>query len=232
MNKLYLIPTTLSPTVDGHALLSQQLSQIKHLKYFIVETAKVARQHLKHLELDTLLQELQIQELNKHSQDLSQLIQPLLDGHDVGLMSDCGTPAIADPGNQIVRLAHEYNIEVVPLIGPNSLVLALMASGANGQSFTFNGYLPIVHETRIQKIKQLQNTILAQKTSQIIIETPFRNQQLLKTLISMLNANIRLSIAINLMSSNQQIISQTIQKWQTLATLPDIHKHEVVFVLG
>ncbi len=232
MSKLFLIPTTLSNSIDHGVLLEYQLKQLKHLRYFIVETAKIGRAHIKQLNLETPLQQLDIEELNKHQADLKCLIKPLLSGFDVGLLSDCGLPAVADPGSKIVRLAHLNNIEVVPLIGPNSLMLALMTSGVNGQSFTFNGYLPIDSAVRKQKIMCLQDLIIKNQTSQIIIEAPFRNQQLLQSFIELLNDEITLCLAINLMQDNQKIISQTIIQWKTLAELPHIHKEEVVFVLG
>ena len=141
MPNLFLIPTTLANNIN-HAAISQP-ERIKHLQYFIVETAKTARAHLKQLNLDTPLQQLQISELNKHSKNLPELIKPLLEGHDVGLISDCGMPAIADPGSQIVKLAHKHQITVCPLAGPSSLMMALMASGVNGQSFAFTGYIPV-----------------------------------------------------------------------------------------
>lgn len=232
MAKLYLIPTSISSNIDNNVLLPQQLLEIKHLQYFIVETAKTARQHIKQLELNSSLQDLNIQELNKHNQNLNELIKPLLKGNDVGLISDCGVPAIADPGSQIVNLCHKNGITVIPLVGPSSILLALMASGVNGQSFAFNGYLPIEHIARITKIKHLQELIIKYNQSQIIIEAPFRNQQLLDILIKTLSSNIILSIAINLMSKNENIISKEIKDWQNLKTLPSIHKQEVVFIIG
>jgi 16S rRNA (cytidine1402-2'-O)-methyltransferase len=232
MAKLFLIPTTLSNNIDQCVLLPYQLEQIKHLKYFIVETAKIARMHLKQLTLNTPLQELDIQELNKHQKDLNSLIQPLLNGQDMGLISDCGMPAIADPGSGIVRLAHLHNITVIPFAGPNSLLMALMASGVNGQSFTFTGYLPVDSAERIVRLKQLQDLVLKYHQSQIIIEAPFRNQQLLTALIDSLSPQIILSIAINLMQTNEQIISKSIKNWKTLSELPNIHKQETVFILG
>jgi len=232
MTKLFLIPTTLSNTTSQCVLLPYQLQQIKHLKYFIVETAKTARTHLKQLNLDTPLQELDIQELNKHQKDLDSLIKQLLNGQDVGLISDCGMPAIADPGSQIVRLAHQHNITVIPFAGPSSLLMALMASGVNGQSFAFTGYIPVDVDKRVAKLKQLQDLVLKYDQSQIIIEAPFRNLQLLKALIDNLSPQIILSIAINLMQANEQIISKSIKNWKILTELPDIHKQEAVFVIG
>ncbi|MCE2706654.1 MAG: SAM-dependent methyltransferase [Proteobacteria bacterium] len=232
MAKLFLIPTTLSNNIDHSVLLDTHLQQIRHIRHFIVETPKIARMHLKCLNLSTPLQELYIQELNKHEQDIDLLIKPLLDGIDVGLISDCGMPAIADPGSQIVREAHLHNIKVVPFYGPNSLLLALMASGVNGQSFTFNGYLPIDGNERKQKLMQLQELVLKYNISQIIIETPFRNQQLLQTLIEALHKDIRLCLAINLMQPDEHTLSKPISEWRKLSQLPNIHKQEVVFILG
>lgn len=234
MAKLYLIPTTLSNTIDHSGLLAHQLPHIRHLKHFVVETAKIARQHLKCLNLDTPLQQLQLEELNKHSQLNKQLLQPLLDGYDMGLLSDCGAPAIADPGSQLVMMAHQHNIEVIPLVGPSSIIMALMASGVNGQSFAFNGYLPIDTKFREQKIIELQSLVLNNSQSQIIIETPFRNQQLLSSLLSTLKHNITLCVAVNLMQETQQIISYTVENWlkKYHNNLPQLHKQEVVFVIG
>ena len=232
MAKLFLIPTTLANPINRHVLINEQITLINHLNIFIVETAKIGRKHLKQLNLSNSLQSLTIMELNKHQQDLVELINPLLKGNDVGLLSDCGLPAVADPGNQIVRLAHENNIEVVPLIGPSSLLLALMSSGVNGQSFAFNGYLPIDKLERNQKLSYLVEQVNKISQSQIIIEAPFRNQQLLETLVHELPHNFILSVAINLMNSEQKVISHTIKKWNILASLPDINKQEVVFVFG
>lgn len=232
MAKLYLIPTTLSNTINSSAALESQLEGIKHIRHFIVETAKIGRLHLKQLNLATPLQELSINELNKHNQDLDELVAPLLNGYDLGLLSDCGLPAIADPGSGIVKLAHKIGIEVVPLIGPSSIFLALMSSGVNGQSFAFNGYLPIDKEERINKIQQLKKQVLQSNQSQIFIEAPFRNQQLLETLILGLPDDFMLSISVDLMNPSQRIISYPIKFWKTLETLPDIHKKKVVFVIG
>lgn len=231
MATLYLIPTTLSNEISTNALLPEALLSIKHLRHFIVETAKTGRMHLKHLNLDTKLQELDIQELNKHTTDIDDLICPLKEGFDMGLISDCGLPAIADPGHQVVRIAHANNFKVKPLSGPSSLMLALMASGVNGQSFAFNGYLPIDNIQKIEKIKQLQKLILEHNQTQIIIETPFRNQQLLEILIKTLNHDITLAIAMNLMADNEMILSKPVSKWLK-SELPEVHKQEVVFIIG
>lgn len=229
---LFLIPTTLSPNIDHHILTESQISLIKHLQYFIVETPKTARLHIKQLNLNTLLQDLTIYELNKHQQNLNDMIKPLLNGHDTGLISDCGMPAIADPGSTIVKLIHQHNIHIKPLSGASSILMALMASGVNGQSFAFNGYLPIDTNSRTKQIKNMQDNIIKHNQSQIFIETPFRNQQLLQFLIDTLNNNITLCIAINLMSDTEQIISRPISQWKKTTALPHVNKQEVVFVIG
>ena len=232
MATLFLIPTTLANPVTAHAILAHQLPLISHLKHFVVETAKTGRQHLKHLQLEHPLQELSIQELNKHQHDMASLIQPLLHGQDMGLLSDCGLPAIADPGSQLVKLAHQHEIKVLPLVGPSSLMLALMSSGVNGQSFAFNGYLPIDKEQRSHALLNLKQLIEVNKQSQIIIETPFRNLQLLENIINFFPPTFTLSLAINLMQANQHIISKNISQWKKITQLPDVHKQEVVFVIG
>ena len=150
----------------------------------------------------------------------------------MGLLSDCGLPAIADPGSSIVRLAHAHAFNIVPLIGPSSLLLALMTSGVNGQSFAFTGYLPIDKAERILALHKLQQRIEHEKQSQIIIEAPFRNQQLLELLITKLPDNFILSLAVNLMQANQQILSHLIRDWKKIQNLPNIHKQEVVFGVG
>lgn len=231
MTKLFLIPTTLASNIDHNVIPNFQLNRIQHLTHFVVETAKTGRQHLKQLNLNTALQELNIQELNKHNNDYNKLIEPLLNGHDLGLISDCGLPAIADPGNELVKLCHKNNIEVVPLSGSSSLMLTLMASGLNGQSFAFNGYLPIDKTDRQQKIKQLEKLILEFNQTQILIETPFRNAQLFNDLVKSLNKSVTLAIGINLMDESQQIISQSIQKWQNYDSSL-LNKQEAVFILG
>jgi 16S rRNA (cytidine1402-2'-O)-methyltransferase len=228
MTRLFLIPTTLANNIDHAGIIQTQ--KIKHLQYFIVETAKIARAHLKQLNLSTSLQQLHISELNKHSQNIEELVRPLLSGNDVGLISDCGMPAIADPGNKIVQLAHKHAIQICPIAGPSSLMMALMASGLNGQNFAFTGYLPIDAEERKTHIKRLEELIVKYNQSQIIIETPFRNNQLLQSLIDTLSPQIHISISTNLMNDNEQNVCKSVAQWKK--ALPDINKQEAVFVIG
>lgn len=230
MATLFLIPTTLDPNIGSAALVPAQQEQIKHLTNFIVETAKIGRAHIKQLELTTPLQEINVLELNKHKQDYSQLIAPLKNGQDVGLISDCGCPAVADPGSRVVSIAHEMGFNVVPLIGPSSILLTLMSSGMNGQNFSFIGYLPAEPNARKTKLKQLEQNILRDNQTFIFIEAPFRNQKLFEALITQLNSEVKLCLGINLMTSEQQIISKTVGKWKQ--TKLEIDKKEVIFIIG
>lgn len=230
MPNLYLIPTSLNPLADSAAILPEQLAQINHLQNFIVETAKIGRAHLKQLQLAMPLQQLNILELNKHKQDYSALIAPLKAGQDMGLISDCGCPAVADPGSRVVNIAHQMGFNVVPLVGPSSILLSLMASGLNGQNFSFLGYLPAEPTARKAKLKLLEQTILKQGTTQIFIEAPFRNQHLFDALLSHLNPEIRLCVGINLMTNEQQIISHAIHEWKRKPLKLD--KQEVIFLIG
>jgi 16S rRNA (cytidine1402-2'-O)-methyltransferase len=230
-SRLFLIPTALSNKNPTSVLLQADLLSILHLKHFVVETPKVARVHLKALGLTTPLQKLNLIEIGKHKNTLVQVLLPMLKEFDVGLMSDCGLPAIADPGSEVIKLAHSHGIQVIPLSGPSSLMMALMASGINGQSFAFVGYLPINKEEREQKINLLQAQINRYNQTQIIIEAPFRNQSLLVNLINSLEKDTILCIAINLMEQEQKIISKPIFVWQK-NPLPEVNKNEVVFVIG
>jgi 16S rRNA (cytidine1402-2'-O)-methyltransferase len=230
MPNLYLIPTSLNPEIAASVLIEEQKEQIHHLKHFIVETAKIGRAHLKQLGLALPLQQLEVLELNKHKQDYSALIEPLKQGFDVGLISDCGCPAVADPGSRVVSIAHAMGFTVVPLIGPSSILLTLMASGLNGQKFSFLGYLPAEPTTRKTRLKQLEGQILKEGITQIFIEAPFRNQHLFDAMISSLNHEIKLCVGINLMTAEQQIISKTIGQWQRKPLRLD--KQEVIFLLG
>jgi 16S rRNA (cytidine1402-2'-O)-methyltransferase len=228
--KLYLIPTSLNPQAQNKVLLPEQLRQIQSLKYFIVETAKIGRAHLKLLELNTPLPQLNILELNKHKHDYKTLIKPLLQGNDLGLISDCGCPAIADPGSHLISLAHDLGFNLVPLIGPSSILLSLMASGLNGQKFSFLGYLPLDPNQRKNSLLQLEQEIICTQTTYIFIETPFRNNILIDSITKLLNPKLRLCIASNLMGAQQIILTKSIAAWKE--NMPNLHKQEAIFLLG
>lgn len=230
MATLFLIPTTLDPEIKAAALIPEQILQIKHLENFIVETAKIGRAHLKLLDLNMPLQQLNIMELNKHKNDYTTLVDPLKNGYDVGLISDCGLPAVADPGSRLVALAHVLGYDVKPLIGPGSIFLTLMASGLNGQKFSFLGYLPAEPDARKKKLRELELTILKDGATQIFIETPFRNQKLFEAILSNMNQELKLCMGINLMTDSQQIITNPIHKWRNKPV--NLDKKEVIFLLG
>lgn len=228
---LYLIPTPLGETTLAHSLPTTVAERADGLRTFIVENAKTARQHLKWLNVSTPLRELVLNELNEHTKpaQLEALLQPLLAGQDVGLMSEAGCPAIADPGADLVRLAHKRGILVKPLIGPSSILLALMASGANGQRFSFQGYLPVDATERKRALQQLEQRSRQFDEAIAFIETPYRNNQMLETLLQTCQPQTLICSATDLSTATEQIISRCVSEWPK--EKPDIHKRPTVFVL-
>lgn len=211
---LYLIPTSIGETSLKDVLLDRDILIVESLNYFIVETPKIARAHLKGL--NVVLQDLDMRVLNRHTRrkDIPFLLEPLIEGSNVGLMSDAGTPAIADPGSIVVRECHRLGVKVIPLIGPSSIILALMASGLNGQSFTFNGYLPRDSESRQRRIRELESISMKTGTSQVFMETPYRNKLLLKDIIQVCQKNTDLSIAVNVSGKDEYIKTMRIEEWR------------------
>ena len=227
---LYLLPSSLGSDEVNSFLPVGTLEVIHRLKYFIVENEKTARHFLKTCSIPTPQSELIISVLDKHtSPDYNQLISPALNGNSIGLLSEAGCPGVADPGSGVVKAAYANNIEVVPLIGPSSILLALMASGMNGQRFCFHGYLPINAEERVRKIKSLEKESASKNQTQLFIETPYRNNQLLKDLITHCNPSTRLCIACNLTLPDQFISTKKISEWKT--DVPDINKKPSVFLI-
>ena len=237
---LYLIPNSLGPgTLE--AILPAPVREITAgLDYFIAENAKTARAFLKLVAethaLGRPLQEIEIRELNVKtaSTDVPALLQPLLAGRDAGLVSEAGVPAVADPGADLVRLAHEKNITVRPLVGPSSLLLALMASGLNGQSFAFNGYLPVDANERSSRLRQLEQRSRQEKQTQIFIETPYRNQALLEAMVTHCAAGTLISIATDLTLPGESVRTQTTSAWKRELDAhrgPDLQKKPTVFLM-
>jgi 16S rRNA (cytidine1402-2'-O)-methyltransferase len=227
---LYLIPNSLGSGTDKYAtqLLSATVSRMEH---FIVEEIKSARRLLRQMGVTRPLEELDFRMLNEHtrSQEVNSIIEPLLQGHDMGLVSEAGVPCVADPGSTVVALAHEQGIKVVPLVGPSSILLALMASGFNGQQFTFNGYLPRERSERTRKIKQLEQLALTGIT-QIFMDAPYRNNQVLEDVLQTCRMETKLCIASNITCDNERINTKTIMDWSVRK--PDINKMPVMFLLG
>ena len=229
---LYLIPTPLGDP-DTPCLLPHEQAQIAHLTDFVAEAEKTARSHLKHIGIRTPIRELNLQTLNEHTPqtEITALLQPLREGRDLGLVSEAGCPAIADPGADLVALAHAEHFEVKPLIGASSIVLALMASGANGQCFAFKGYIPANKEERSGSLKTLENRSRQANETQLFIETPYRNDALLADAIAILHPETRLCVACDLTLPTQTIISQRICDWRKMSVLPNLKKRPAIFVL-
>lgn len=229
---LYLIPVPLGPTPPQESLPASVLAVVKPLTHFVVEQAKTARAFLKAAGTDTPLQELQLAELNEHTKAdaLDRLLAPLRDGRDVGLLSEAGCPAVADPGANLVALAQNENIRVVPLIGPSSLLLALMASGLNGQRFAFQGYLPAKEGERTKALRDLESESRKRQQTQIFIETPYRNRQMFDSILQSCQPGTRLAVATDLTLPAESVLTRTIQLWKK-QTPPEIERRPTVFLL-
>ncbi len=229
---LFFIPITMGDGPIEQVIPNGVLAQMHRLQHFIVENEKTARQYLSASKHPTPIRELQFQTLNidTPAKALPNLLAPLLAGHDVGLMSEAGCPGIADPGAQLAALAHQKNIRVAPLVGPSSILLGLMASGLNGQRFSFLGYLPSEKAERIKAIKQIEHDSKIRQETQILIETPYRNQHMLEDFIAHCQAQTKLCIACNVSTPDELIITRTIAQWKQ-STLPDLHKKPTVFML-
>jgi 16S rRNA (cytidine1402-2'-O)-methyltransferase len=230
--KLYLIPSPLGQNENLDLIIPSGVQQIiKTINYLFVEEIRTARRYLKKIDKTIIIDEIHFTEYNEHSvkTDVLQYIQPLLEGHHAGIISEAGLPCIADPGREIVSLAQQHGITVVPLTGPGSIFLALMASGFNGQNFSFHGYLPVDKNQLQLKIKQLEQTAEKLDQTQIFIETPYRNQQLITSLISICKAETKLCVASDLTLPTEQIVVRTIREWKQIR--PDFHKRPCVFLL-
>ncbi len=234
MNKgnLYLIPTTLGETASlSRVFPDDNLKVIHQLKVFIVEKVRTARRFLKAVGHPVPIDEMQFFELNKHTPDgqVEKYLEAAGNGVSIGLISEAGAPAVADPGAVIVRLAHEKHIRVVPLVGPNSIIMALMASGFNGQQFTFHGYLPVDPSERTRKIKQLEQEVYRHDVTQIFMETPFRNNKMLDSLTKVLQANTLLCVASNITLPDEMIVTKKIAAWKKEKA--DLNKKPAIFLL-
>ena len=229
---LYLIPNTLGECDIQRVLPSWNVEIIRKVKFFIVEDVRTTRRFLKKVDSSINIDELQFFTLNKHTSTevLDSYLKPLSEGNDMGIISEAGCPAIADPGADIVRIAQEKNYSVVPLVGPSSILLGLMASGFNGQSFSFVGYLPIEGHERTLRIKQLEKRAHAEKQSQIFIETPYRNQKMLEELLSTCLPATKLCVACDITLETEYIRTKSIAEWKK-SKLPDLNKRPCIFIL-
>lgn len=242
---LYLIPNTLGQVetlqanVLAHIIPETVQAMSAQLHYLVAENAKTTRAYLKTLAqyhpLAKAIQEIQIAELNVNTPNeaLTTLLQPLLDGHDVGVISEAGVPAVADPGANLVRLAHQHHIKVRPLVGPSSLLLALMGSGLNGQSFAFHGYLPTDAALRAKRIKELEDRSRKEKQTQLLIETPYRNASMLEALSSTCQPQTLICVATDLTLETESIQTRSASEWKKQIqknAAPDFHKKPSVFL--
>ncbi|UJH91176.1 SAM-dependent methyltransferase [Antarcticibacterium sp. 1MA-6-2] len=229
--KLYLIPTTLGPSNPIEVLPYSIKKIIEKVDHYIVENEKTARRSIKEVVPGKKQPLLKLSLLNKFTEasSLSGFLDPCKDGLDVGLLSEAGCPGVADPGAEIVQIAHSMGIQVVPLVGPSSILLAMMGSGMNGQSFTFHGYLPIDKKERKQELKNLERISLERKQAQIFIETPYRNNAFLEDMTAVLHPGTRLCVACDLTLPSEFILTQTIAAWKK--TKVDLHKRPTIFVL-
>jgi 16S rRNA (cytidine1402-2'-O)-methyltransferase len=227
-----MVPVTLGDDNLSYVIPADVMQLVQNLEYFVVENEKSARRFLGSVKTHKPVRELNFQLLNEHSveKDLPALIAPLLAGHNVGMLSEAGCPGIADPGALLAALAHKKNIRVTPLVGPSSILLGLMASGFNGQQFTFLGYLPSDKAARVNKLKEIEKQSQCLNETQIFIETPYRNQHMLEDILASCAANTKLCIAKNVSLETEFVVSKTIAEWKK-TELPDLHKQPTVFLL-
>jgi 16S rRNA (cytidine1402-2'-O)-methyltransferase len=232
LGTLYLIPVTLGDDIISKALPQDAVAIAQRLETFVVENEKTARRFLGAIKPLKPVRELQMLTLNEHTteKELPALLAPLLEGQDIGLMSEAGCPGIADPGAQLAALAHKKGIRVAPLVGPSSILLSLMASGLDGQRFTFLGYIPSDKAARVQKLRELEQDSRKRRETQIFIETPYRNQHMLEDILATCNAESRLCVACNVSLDFEMILTKRIADWKK-SPLPDLHKKPTVFLL-
>ncbi|WNM19032.1 SAM-dependent methyltransferase [Flavobacterium capsici] len=229
--KLYLIPTTMGEMNPEEVLPSLVYRTVELIDTYIVENEKTARKFIKSVQPKKIQAELKISLLNKRTEDseLIAMIKPCLNGENIGLMSEAGCPGVADPGAAIVKIAHENGIQVVPLVGPSSILLAMMASGMNGQSFAFNGYLPIDKGEKKNAIKNFETLSFSKNQSQLFIETPYRNNKLIDDLLQFLQPNTLLCVACDITLPTEYIKTLRISDWKK--TKVDLHNRPTIFII-
>jgi 16S rRNA (cytidine1402-2'-O)-methyltransferase len=231
MSNLYLIPTSLGECDFNRILPAQNTEIVSALRFFIVEDVRTARRFLKKMNPAIDIDVLTFFVLNQHTspEELSGFLKPMFEGNDMGVLSEAGCPAIADPGADVVAIAQQHNFPVVPLVGPSSILLSLMASGFNGQSFAFVGYLPIQPADRSKALKRLESRAYTENQSQIFIETPYRNMKMLEDILHSCQPATRLCIAADITLSTEFIKTKTVKEWK--GKLPDLNKRPCIFIL-
>lgn len=228
--KLYLIPTTMGAANPMQVLPIQVKEIMEDLDIYIAENEKTARRHIKQLLPEKQQSILKFFSLNKFTEatEIPSFLNDCKEGKDVGLLSEAGCPGVADPGAEIVKIAHNEGIQVIPLVGPSSILLAMMGSGMNGQRFTFNGYLPIDKKERKKEIKDLERLSSEKQEAQIFIETPYRNNKLLEDFLQLLHPTTRLCVACDLTLPTEYIVTKPVAEWSKTKT--DLHKRPAIFI--
>ena len=228
---LYLIPVQLSDVELENVLPQFNVMIVREIKHFIVENVRSARRFLKKCDKSIDIDTLTFFELNRHTrpEDIPEMLSPLINGNPVGVISEAGCPAIADPGADVVAIAQARGLKVKPLVGPSSILMGLMGSGFNGQSFAFLGYLPIDAAQRARKLKEMEQRIMREHQTQIFIETPYRNNALVAEICKIMPAHIKLCIATNITGATESIVTKGVKSW--LKKLPDLNKVPTIFLL-
>jgi 16S rRNA (cytidine1402-2'-O)-methyltransferase len=232
LGTLYFIPVTLGDNNITKVIPKDVISITQQLDEFVVESEKTARHFLSAIKHSKPIREITLKTLNEHTPDkeIPLLLNSLLAGKDIGLMSDAGCPGIADPGAKLAALAHQKGVRVAPLVGPSSILLSLMASGLNGQRFTFLGYLPADKTARIQTLKDIEKSSKNHQETQVFIETPYRNQHMLEDILNSCGSETRLCVACNISLDDEFIATKSVRNWKQNA-LPDLNKKPTVFLL-
>jgi 16S rRNA (cytidine1402-2'-O)-methyltransferase len=231
MNTIYLIPMLLADDTHQNVLPIRIQEVIKDTKVFFVENLKTTRRYISSLKLGIVIDDLTFLEVDKDTkyEEVFMMMHELKT--NAGIISEAGCPGVADPGALIVEIAHDLNFKVEPLVGPSSILLALMASGMSGQSFVFHGYLPIKEDERLKKLKSLEREAITKKQTQIFMETPFRNNQILNTILGNLQNTTKLCLACDITASTEYIKTKSILKWKQGNNLPDLHKRPCIFLI-
>ena len=229
--KIYLFPSFLAPAAPGNVLPQRNIDLIKTISYFVVEELRTARRFLKACDREIDIDALHFEVLNEHTpaEEVDAMLAPVIAGHDLGIVSEAGCPAVADPGADLVALAQRKGIEVVPLVGPSSILMSLMASGFNGQSFTFLGYLPVDASARAATYRSMEHDILRLNRTQIFIETPYRNNKLIADLCKSFKGSMQLCVAVDITGEAQQIKTQSLSDWSR--SKYDFAKRPAIFLL-
>lgn len=229
--KLYLFPVPMGDVAPAEVLPACNIEIVRGVKHFIVENVRSARRFLKACDREINIDELTFSELNRHTrpQDIPAMLAPMAQGHDMGVISEAGCPAVADPGADVVAIAQRNGYEVVPLVGPSSIIMGLMGSGFNGQSFAFNGYLPIDASARAAKVKEMERRVRRERQTQIFIETPYRNNKMIQWLCANLPADMLLCVACDITGPAQSILTLPLAQWKKRTF--DYDKTPAIFLL-